>query len=424
MEDWLIALISLGFSAIFSGLEIAFVSSNKLKIELDRSKGLFAAKILSEFFEKPSKLLSALLLGNNIALVVYGIAMARLLDPMIVIFLGPEISSEFLTLTFQTLISTLFILIAGEFIPKVLVRTHSNRVLNVFAIPVKAYYWVFYPFIHSVVWIAETILKKMFRLKLVYHDYQFSHVDLDHYIMEYSKGVKEAEEAKQEIQMLQNALEFRKIRLRECMVPRTEITAVEQNDSIENLTSSFIGTGLSKILVYNGTVDNIIGFVHSSDIFKKPVNIISVTHSLPIIPETALANNVLSMFIREAKSMALVVDEFGGTSGIITMEDIIEEIFGEIEDEFDVEEMVEKQISKNEFVFSARLEIDYLNEKYDLNLPESDDYETLGGLIIFIHESIPSVNEVITIDSFRITIRQATASRIDLVHLVVTKAGD
>jgi CBS domain containing-hemolysin-like protein len=242
--------------------------------------------------------------------------------------------------------------------------------------------------------------------------------------MEYSKGVKEAEEAKQEIQMLQNALEFRKIRLRECMVPRTEITAVEQNDSIENLTSSFIGTGLSKILVYNGTVDNIIGFVHSSDIFKKPVNIISVTHSLPIIPETALANNVLSMFIREAKSMALVVDEFGGTSGIITMEDIIEEIFGEIEDEFDVEEMVEKQISKNEFVFSARLEIDYLNEKYDLNLPESDDYETLGGLIIFIHESIPSVNEVITIDSFRITIRQATASRIDLVHLVVTKAGD
>ncbi len=419
MDNWLIVLISLVFSAFFSGMEIAFITSNKLKIELDKNKGLFAAKILSEFFDNPSRLLGALLLGNNIALVVYGIAMARILGPVILTILSPEYSSEFIILILQTIISTLLILITGEFIPKALFRINSNRILNFFAIPVKIYYWIFYPFIHSIVWISEFILEKIFRLKLIHQDYPFSPVDLDNYIKEFSRDGKEITEARQEIQMLQNAIDFRKVKLRECMIPRTDITAIDQNDSIENLTKCFIDSGHSKVLIFKESVDNIIGFVHSSDIFKKPADILSVTHTIPIIPETMLANNVLSMFINEAKSIAVVVDEFGGTSGIVTMEDIIEEIFGEIEDEFDVEEMVEKQINAYEFILSARLEIDYLNEKYQFNLPESDDYETLGGLIISVHESIPVVNEVIKINTYRFAIIQASESRIDLVHLTV-----
>jgi CBS domain containing-hemolysin-like protein len=419
MDNWLIVLISLVFSAFFSGLEIAFITSNKLKIELDKNKGLFAAKILSEFFDNPSRLLGALLLGNNIALVVYGIAMARILGTVILTVLSPEYSSEFIILILQTIISTLLILITGEFIPKALFRINSNRILNFLAIPVKIYYWIFYPFIHSIVWISEFILEKIFRLKLIHQDYPFSPVDLDNYIKEFSRDGKEITEARQEIQMLQNAIDFRKVKLRECMIPRTDITAIEQNDSIENLTKCFIDSGHSKVLIYKESVDNIIGFVHSSDIFKNPADILSVTHTIPIIPETMLANNVLSMFINEAKSIAVVVDEFGGTSGIVTMEDIIEEIFGEIEDEFDVEEMIEKQINAKEFILSARLEIDYLNEKYQFNLPESDDYETLGGLIISVHESIPVVNEVIKINSYRFAIIQASESRIELVHLTI-----
>lgn len=417
MNDWLIAVIGLLFSAFFSGLEIAFISSNKLKIELDKNKGLISAKILAVFFENPSKLLSALLLGNNIALVVYGIAIARILEPALNQWLGPVYSSNFLILTLQTVISTLFILVAGEFIPKVIVKAHSNRVLNLLAVPIKIYYWIFYPLINSSVWVAEKILQKIFGLRVAYPNYPFSHADLDHYIREFSRGGKEIIEAAQEIQMLQNAIDFRMIKLRECMVPRTEITAIEQSDTIQNLTRQFIDSGHSKILVYNDTVDNIIGFVHSSDIFKKPADILSVTHSIPVIPETMLANNVLRMFIREAKSIALVVDEFGGTSGIVTMEDIIEEIFGEIEDEFDVEQMIEKEVSENQFLFSARIEIDYLNEKYNLNLPESENYETLGGLIIHIHESIPAVGDEITLGSYKFTIRQASESRIELVQL-------
>lgn len=419
MDNWLIVIISLVFSAFFSGMEIAFITSNKLKIELDKNKGLFAAKILSEFFDNPSRLLGALLLGNNIALVVYGIAMAAILGPFILSILPPGYSSEFIVLILQTLISTLLILITGEFIPKALFRINSNRVLNFLAIPVKIYYWIFYPFIHFIVWISEFILEKIFRLKLIHQDYPFSPVDLDNYIKEFSRDGKEITEARQEIQMLQNAIDFRKVKLRECMIPRTDITAIEQTDSIENLTKCFIDSGHSKVLIYKESVDNIIGFVHSSDIFKKPADILSVTHTIPIIPETMLANNVLSMFINQAKSIAVVVDEFGGTSGVVTMEDIIEEIFGEIEDEFDVEEMVEKQINANEFIFSARLEIDYLNEKYKFNLPESDDYETLGGLIINVHESIPPVNEIIKINSYRFAIIQASESRIELVHLTV-----
>jgi CBS domain containing-hemolysin-like protein len=261
------------------------------------------------------------------------------------------------------------------------------------------------------------------RQKLTSHDYTFSPIDLDNYLREFSPDNREEGEVQQEIQMLQNAIDFRNVKLRECMIPRTEITALEQDDSIENLKNNFIESGHSKILIYKKSVDNIIGFVHSSDMFKDPESIKSTTHFIPIVPEAMLANNVLKMFIKEHKSIALVVDEFGGTSGIVTMEDIIEEIFGEIEDEYDVEELDDKQINENEFLFSARLEIDYLNEKYNLNLPVSDEYETLGGLIINIHESIPEKNEIIFKEPFKFIIEEASDVRIEQVHLFINEKG-
>jgi len=424
MNNWSIVTISLIFSAFFSGLEIAFVSSNKLKIELDKNKGLFSAKILSVFFKEPSKILGALLLGNNIALVIYSIAMADILKPVIISSFAPAQPTEFIMLVLQTVISTLLILITGEFIPKALFRINPNRLLKLLALPLKLYYWIFYPIIHFIVWISEFILNHIFRLKLVHHNYSFSPTDLDHYLKEFAIEKKEESDVQQEIQMLQNAIDFRNVKLRECMVPRTEITAIARSESVEDLRKCFIDTGHSKVLVYDETLDNIIGFVHSSDLFKNPQSIGSVTHTIPIIPETMLANNVLSMFIREHKSIALVVDEFGGTSGIVTMEDIIEEIFGEIEDEFDVEELTEKKIKENEYLFSARLEIDYLNEKYNLHLPESDEYETLGGFIINIHESIPSVNEIIIKGKFRFLITEASDTRIETVHLTIDSKKD
>jgi len=424
MDNWTIVIISLIFSAFFSGMEIAFVSSNKLKIELDKNKGLFSARILSVFFKEPSKLLGALLLGNNISLVIYGIAMADILEPVIISSFAPAQPSESIILILQTIISTLFILIAGEFIPKALFRINPNMLLRLLAFPLKLYYWVFYPFIHFIVWISEFILNHIFRLKLADQNYSFSPTDLDHYLKEFAIEKKEESDVKQEIQMLQNAIDFRNVKLRECMVPRTEITAIALSETVEDLRKCFIDSGHSKVLVYDETVDNIIGFVHSSDLFKNPQSIHSVTHTIPIIPETMLANNVLSMFIREHKSIALVVDEFGGTSGIVTMEDIIEEIFGEIEDEFDVEELTEKKINENEYVLSGRLEIDYLNEKYKLHLPESDEYETLGGFIINIHESIPSVNETIIKDRYRFLITEASDTRIETVRLTIDSKKD
>ncbi|MCD4683735.1 MAG: hemolysin family protein [Bacteroidales bacterium] len=419
MNNWFIVIISLILSALFSGLEIAFISSNKLKIELNKNKGLFSARLLSQFIQNPSKLLGALLLGNNISLVIYGIAMAKILKPAITDLLTQQYATDFPILVIQTIISTILILIVAEFIPKALFRINPNTILNIFVVPVKIYYWLFYPFIHFLVWISEQILQLLFRLKFSKQDYTFSAVDLDNYIKEFAPEGKKESDVKQEIQMLQNAIDFRNVKLRECMIPRTEITALEQNDSIEELKKNFIESGFSKILIYQESVDNIIGFVHSSEMFTNPNNIKSITRTIPIVPETMLANNVLSMFIKEHRSIALVVDEFGGTSGIVTMEDIIEEIFGEIEDEYDVEELIEKKLQDNEFIFSARLEIDYLNEKYNFDLPESEDYETLGGLIIQIHESIPKQNDIIRHETFLFKITNASETRIEEVHLTL-----
>ncbi len=418
MNNWIIVLVTLIFSALFSGLEIAFASSNKLKIELDKNKGLFSAKVLASFVKNPSRLLGTLLLGNNVSLVIYGFSMAKILEPLIIDFYGPFVS-EFSILITQTIISTIIILITAEFIPKILFRINPNNTLNFFAIPIKLFYWMLYPFIYFMIASSEFILQNIFRLKLNTQEYSFSPVDLDNYLKEFSPANDDKNEPPQEIQMFQNAIDFRNIKLRECMVPRTELATLEESGNLNELKEIFINSGFSKILIFKNNIDNIIGFVHSSDLFKKPKNIASITRSIPIVHETMFANDVLTMFINEHKSIALVVDEFGGTSGMVTMEDIIEEIFGEIEDEFDIEENVEKQISDKEYIFSARLEIDYINEKYKLNLPEGDDYETLAGLIIKIHESIPIINDQIRQSPFLFVITAATQTHVEQVKIIL-----
>lgn len=421
MNDLTIILITLVFSAFFSGMEIAFISSNKLKIELDKNKGLLSAKILAYFVKNPSRIIGTLLLGNNISLVIFGLSMARILEAPITRLLGTEYSSETLVLIIQTLVSTLIILVVAEFFPKVFFRLKSNSVLNFFAVPINIFYYLFYPVINGLVGFSEFLISRILRSKIQTASYVFSPIDLDHYIRELVPKSQDEITVKKEIQMLQNAMGFKRVKLRECMEPRTEISAIEQNETIDDLKKLFIESGHSKILIYQNNLDNIIGFVHSSDIFNNPKTIDSVLRTLPIFPETMLAHNVLTSFIKEHKSIAVVVDEFGGTSGVVTMEDIMEEILGEIDDEYDVEELTEEKKGENSYIFSARQEIDYLNEKYNLDLPESEDYETLGGLIIKIHESIPATNEVIVYESFKFVIRDATDTRIEKVELIVQK---
>ncbi len=419
MDIWLIIIITLLLSAFFEGMEIAYVSSNKLKIELDKSKGKFSAKILSGFIKTPSKFIGSLLLGSNIALVIYGIAMAKLLEPAIIYFLPSHLSTEFAILIIQTIISTLLILFVAQFIPKVLFRIRPNAILNFFALPIKLFYLIFYPIIYVFIGFSEFVLKQLFRIKFTYEKYNFSPIDLDEYVKEFIPADDSESELNQEIQMFQNAIDFRNVKLRECMIPRTEIIALNENESIDVLKQNFIDTGHSKILIYKESIDDIIGYTHSYDMFKNPSSIKSILKSVIIVPETMLANKVLSMMIQQHKSIAVVVDEFGGTSGMITMEDIIEEIFGEIEDEYDVEELIEKQIKNNEYIFSARLEIDYLNEKYKLKLPESDDYETLAGLMLHHLENIPENGEQIIIGHFIFNILLASQTRIEQIHLKI-----
>jgi len=421
MDDFSIIFVSLIFSAFFSGMEIAFVSSNRLKIEVDKNQGNKSARILSRFNHIPSRFIGALLLGNNISLVVYGIAMARVLEPALIQILPENVQSETLILILQTLTATLLVLFVAEFLPKIFFRLNPNNILKFFAVPAALFYYIFYPVIYLYIGFSEIVLKKFIKIKFTRDNLVFSVVDLDNYLKEFSPGFSRQEDVQQEIQMFQNAIDFRNVKLRECMIPRTEIVALEENDTIESLIRNFIKSGHSKILIYHNSIDHIIGYVHSADIFKNPTSIKSIFRSIIVVPETMLANVVLSTFIRENKSIAVVVDEFGGTSGIVTMEDVIEEIFGEIDDEFDVEELTEKQISKNEYIFSARLEIDYLNENYQLNLPESDEYETLAGLIIHYHQNIPSLDDTIVVKNLTFEILEASETRIDKVKLSIEK---
>jgi CBS domain containing-hemolysin-like protein len=415
----LIIVLMLLFSGFFSGMEIAFVSSSHLKHHLDMKRSVLPARILSVFYEHPSRFIGALLLGNNIALVVYGIAMAGLLEPAIARLLPDSLNSEVVVLLIQTLISTFVILVTAEFFPKILFRINPNKILKFFAVPVWLFYYLFYPLIFIYIGFSELLLKKVFRISLPNQSYQFSAIDLEEYVKEYMPGEEQQEELNQEIQMIQNAIEFKNIKLRDCLVPRTEIKAIELNEDIEQLRLLFTSTGHSKILIYEDSIDNLTGYVHAYDMFRQPATIKDVVRKVEVFPETLPANKLLSDFINKHKSVAVVVDEFGGTSGMITMEDVIEEIFGEIEDEYDKEESLEKMISKNEYLFSARLEIDFLNEKYKLNIPVSDEYETLSGFIIHHHKSIPVLHEQIEINPFIFTILKSSENRIEEVRLEI-----
>jgi CBS domain containing-hemolysin-like protein len=398
-------------------MEIAFISSNKLKIELDKGKGLLSGRILSSFTREPSRLVGTLLLGNNIALVIYGIGMANALDPVFMGWLSNTSNPESLILLLQTITATILILLLGEFIPKALFRLNANAILNAFAVLLWLMYYLLYPLVYIFSASSKFVLKRFFRVEIASQEAVFSPIDLDEYIKEFAPPDKGEEEVQQEIQMFQNVIDFRKVKVRECMVPRTEIIAVDANETMENLKKEFIQQGLSRILVYEESIDNITGYIHSFDLFSNPMDIKKIIKPIIFVPETMLANVVMTKFIQERKSIAVVLDEFGGTSGLVTTEDVIEEIFGEIEDEFDEEDLIEKVISEKEFEFSARLEIDYLNEKYKLNLPESEVYETLAGYIIKHHESIPEKDQTIDIGQYSFEILQASESRIELVRL-------
>lgn len=417
MDNFTLILITLLLSAFFSGMEIAFLSANKLKIELDKNKGILSARLIANFAKQPAHLISAMLVGNNIALVVYGITIARNLEPVLGNHLPIGLNNDFSIFLIQTIVSTLIILIFAEFLPKILFRINSNAIVNFFAIPLTIFYYLFYPVIFIFTGVSEFFLKHILRIKVSGKQYEFSPVDLDNYMRELDTRQLSESEVKQEIQMIQNAMEFHNIKLRECMIPRNEIVAIEENDPVDKLSGLMAKTGLSRILVYRGSIDNIIGYVHAFDLFSRPQSIQPLIKQIIIAPETMTANKILTTFIQQHKSIALVVDEFGGTSGIVTMEDIIEEIFGEIDDEYDKGDKTESRISDTEFVFSGRHEIDFLNEKYNLGLPESDDYETLAGLILHYHEDIPAIGEEIQINGFIFTIIQATNTRIEQVRL-------
>lgn len=418
----LVILCSLLLSAFFSGMEIAFVSSNKVHIELEKNQQNLTSKLLKIITNKPSKFIAAMLIGNNIALVVYGIFMGDLIiewfqsfapyNNAVVGYLMTDAS-----LFSQTLISTLLILFTAEFLPKVFFQVYANSLLKLFAVPAFIFYAIFYIISLFIIWISDLVLKVFFKVEGDQVQLNFSKVELGNYINEQMEAVDESDEVDSEIQLFQNALEFSEVKAREVMIPRNEIVSVDISVSKDELTSKFTETGLSKILVYQANNDDILGYIHSFELFKKPEHLREIVRKVVFIPETMLIKDVMNLMIKKRTSIAVVVDEYGGTSGIMTVEDIVEELFGEIQDEHDSVELTEIQLSDNFFKFSARHEVDYLNENYKLNLPESDNYETLGGLIVNHTEEIPEIGTEIRIERFHIKILEASSTKIDLVSI-------
>lgn len=414
---YLITLIMIAFSAFFSGMEIAFISANRLKIELDKKNRLFSGIVFSRFGNNPSGFISTLLLGNTIALVIYGIAISHILDPWLRMVLPARFQSAFALLISQTMLSTILILFVAEFTPKALFRINPNRMLKFFALPVTVTYYILFPLQFLFVKISEFILHIFLGIKTDTSKYEFTHADLDHYLREYSVDNNNTEQHSSEIQMFQNVIDFSSTKVRECMIPRNELTCIEEQEPVSHLMEKFIQTGRSKILVYREHIDNMIGYVHSFDLFNQPQQISSIVKPVIIVPESMLAKEILITLINRHKSIAVVVDEFGGTSGMVAMEDLIEEITGEINDEFDEVEFTEKILEENTFLFSGRLEIDYLNEKYGLDIPAKEEYETLAGFIMANLERIPEARESFLISTFYFTVVKASTNRIDLVEL-------
>jgi len=415
MEIWIIIISSILFSAFFAGMEIAFISANKLLIELKHKQGSTYANLLSPFLANPSKFISTTLIGNNIGLVVYGIYMAKLLNPVLLYWVPALGNSVFILLALQTIISTLIVLVTAEFLPKVLFRINPDNLLKVLVFPFMIFYYLFWPIVVFITWLSKSILSKLSGDQFKESTPAFSKVDLDQYIDQINDQDL-PNDAEVDTEIFKNALDFSNIKVRECLVPRTELVAMEMQSSIEQLYQKFIETGLSKILIYKEDPDQIIGYVHQKEMFKKPQTTQSIIIPIEIATETMSIMDLLNKFIRNRKSLALVVDELGSTAGIITIEDILEEVFGEIEDEHDVEDLLEEQMNENEFRFSARQEISYLNNEYDLNIPEGD-YHTLGGYILTRHENIPSKGDKILLDNFELTIEQIENARIESITL-------
>lgn len=419
---WIIIGFALLLSAFFSGMEIAFVSANKIHVEIEKKQEGFLSQILGRLTANPSKFIASMLIGNNIALVVYGYYMGDVLTEMLPSATASDpywmqlLLNDFIVLT-QTVISTAVILITAEFLPKVLFQIYANSLIKVLALPAYFFYLLFSGFSWLVMKVSDFVLRIFFKTAGDEITQAFSKNELGDYINEQMEAVSENDEIDSEVQIFQNALEFSEVKTREAMIPRTEICAVEYRDRLSELSGLFTETGFSKILVYRENIDDIIGYVHSFDLFKKPQSIRSIMKPVEYVPETMLIQDTLNLLTRKRRSMAVVIDEYGGTSGILTVEDIIEELFGEIEDEHDVVEYREEQIDDNTYLFSARLEVDYLNEQYKLNLPESEEYETLGGLIMNQTEAIPEKGFKMDIDTFVLDIVEVSNTKIELVKI-------
>ncbi len=414
----LFIFISLIFSAFFSGMEIAFVSANRLKIEVDKKQKNTSSRIISIFVNNPGQYISTMLVGNNIALVVYGIFFAAAAEPYIEKWIS---KSDFIVLTLQTLISAVLILVTAEFLPKTVFKQNSNFFLGKLAAPVLFFYVLFYPVALFSVWFSARFISLFTgkKIKIKKGRESLKKTDLGYFLTESTSIEDDENDTSGDVKIFKNALDFSEIKVRECMVPRNEIIAENINSDIDIIKEKFINSGFSKIFIYKNNIDNIIGYVHTLAIFKQFKSIKSALQKMPIVPETMQANKLLNKLLKEHKSVALVVDEFGGTSGIVTIEDIIEEIFGEIKDEHDSDIYTETKINEKEFIFSARIEVDYLNEKYKFELPKSEEYETLAGYIFFLHEQIPEKSEIIETDKYIFEIIEVNGPKIDKVRMVI-----
>lgn len=410
-------ILMIGF---FAGTEIAFVSANKLNLELKKKQGTFAGRVLARFTKAPEEFIGTSLIGVNVVLVIYGLLMTELNDMwMEPILTGIHLNYEYLRLLIDTLIATVIILIFAEFLPKAIFRSKAEQVLTIFALPMMVMYYILFPLAKLFVAISEFILKYLFNVRIREHQAVFNRVDLEHFVKQSLHGHGEERESNDvNTELFENALYLVNVRIRKCMIPRNEVEAVEVGTPIAEVRQKFIDTQLSKIIVYEGTIDNIIGYLHHLDLNRRPQNIRQVLHTITAVPEAMSAVDLMNRFTKERKSIAWVIDEFGGTAGIVTMEDVLEEIFGDINDEYDVQEYVEKQIANNQFIFSGRLKLDYLSEKYNLDFPDSES-ETLSGYIIAQHETIPKIKDRIIVDNYEFDILLVSDTRIETVKLKI-----
>jgi len=418
MSIFIYLLIVMAFSAFFSGVEIAFVSVDKLRFEMERKNGT-VYRILSIFFRNPNDFISTMLVGNNIALVIYGILMAQIIGDNL---LQDYISSHFVMVSVQTLISTFIILITGEFLPKTLFKINPNGVLKFFALPLFVCYVLLYPISKLTSGLSFFFLR-VFGIKINKDASKkaFTKVDLDYFLQSSINNAFDENDLDAEVKIFQNALDFSTIKIRDCIVPRTEIVAVDLTSSIEELKARFIESGISKVIVFDGNIDNVVGYIHSSEMFCNPDDWRKSVKTVPLVPETMAAHKLMKLFMQQKKTIAVVVDEFGGTSGIVSLEDLVEEIFGDIEDEHDNTSYICKEIGEGEYILSARLEIEKVNEKFDLNLPVSDEYLTIAGLILEQYQSFPKLHEIITVGRYQFKIIKVSSTKIELVRLKVVE---